>query len=79
MVAIRRLNGGFQSAKDKIAANHEAAGQSQARTMQTLTKFPQAMGDHPEVAIVMSDDCRLSARIWRPLDAAKNPVPAILE
>ncbi len=47
--------------------------------MQTLTKFPQAMGDHPDVAIVMSDDCRLSSRIWRPLDAAKNPVPAILE
>ena len=47
--------------------------------MQTLTRFPQAIGEQPDVAIVMSDGCRLSARIWMPSDAAQNPVPAILE
>ena len=30
-------------------------------------------------AIILSDGCRLSARIWRPVDAARDPVPAILE
>jgi len=29
--------------------------------------------------IVLADGCRLSARIWRPLDAADDPVPAVLE
>ena len=29
--------------------------------------------------IVLSDGCRLSARIWMPEDAPERPVPAILE
>ena len=32
-----------------------------------------------DLGIVMSDGCRLSARLWRPLDAAGDPVPVILE
>ncbi|MFD0911573.1 CocE/NonD family hydrolase [Ruegeria arenilitoris] len=33
----------------------------------------------PDQGIILSDGCRLSARIWRPVDAAQHPVPAILE
>lgn len=35
--------------------------------------------DLPDLAIPLSDGCRLSARVWRPVDAAETPVPAILE
>ena len=33
----------------------------------------------PDLGIILSDGCRLSARVWRPVDAAQDPVPAILE
>ncbi len=33
----------------------------------------------PDMAIVLSDGCRLSARTWMPADADTRPVPAILE
>jgi hypothetical protein len=32
-----------------------------------------------EVWIPLSDGCRLSARVWLPVDAEERPVPAILE
>ncbi|WP_170508904.1 CocE/NonD family hydrolase [Ruegeria arenilitoris] len=35
--------------------------------------------EFPDQGIILSDGCRLSARIWRPVDAAQHPVPAILE
>ncbi|QBF31108.1 CocE/NonD family hydrolase [Thalassococcus sp. S3] len=35
--------------------------------------------EEPDLGIVLSDGCRLSARVWRPVDAAEDPVPAILE
>lgn len=35
--------------------------------------------EFPDQAITLSDGCRLSARIWRPVDADQSPVPAILE
>ena len=35
--------------------------------------------DIPDMGITMPDGCRLSARVWRPVDAPGNPVPAILE
>jgi putative CocE/NonD family hydrolase len=35
--------------------------------------------DLENVWISMSDGCRLAARIWMPPDAARSPVPAILE
>ena len=47
--------------------------------MQAVTNFPHAISDQPDVGIVMSDGCRLSARIWMPVDAAQNPLPAVLE
>jgi predicted acyl esterase len=47
--------------------------------MKTVTEFPRAVVEHADMAIVMSDGCRLSARVWMPQDALERPVPAILE
>ncbi|HHZ09821.1 MAG TPA: CocE/NonD family hydrolase [Rhizobiales bacterium] len=47
--------------------------------MKTVTDFPRKVVELPDVGIVMSDGCRLSARIWMPADAETDPVPAILE
>ncbi|QPC85547.1 CocE/NonD family hydrolase [Mesorhizobium sp. NBSH29] len=47
--------------------------------MKTVTDFPRAIEERPDVAIIMPDGCRLSARMWLPKDAEKHPVPAILE
>ncbi len=33
----------------------------------------------PDLGITLSDGTRLSARVWRPVDAGDHPVPAILE
>ncbi len=33
----------------------------------------------PDMGITLSDGCRLSARVWRPVEAQDKPVPAILE
>ncbi|MEO1777704.1 MAG: CocE/NonD family hydrolase [Pseudomonadota bacterium] len=35
--------------------------------------------EHPDIGIVLSDGTRLSARLWKPVDAADDPVPLILE
>ncbi|MEO8243895.1 MAG: CocE/NonD family hydrolase [bacterium] len=45
--------------------------------MKTVTEFPFAVIDVPDMGIVLSDGCRLSARIWRAEGAGK--VPAVLE
>jgi putative CocE/NonD family hydrolase len=47
--------------------------------MKTVTEFPRQVVEFPDMGIVMSDGCRLSARVWMPVDADQNPVPAILE
>jgi putative CocE/NonD family hydrolase len=47
--------------------------------MKTVTDFPCKVIEYPDMAIVMPDGCRLSARVWIPEDAAESPVPAILE
>lgn len=47
--------------------------------MKTVTSFPRRVVEYPDIGIVMPDGCRLSARIWMPVDATENPVPAILE
>lgn len=39
----------------------------------------RALTEDPDHPIIMSDGTRLSARIWRPKDAADDPVPLILE
>ena len=45
--------------------------------MTVRTEFPHQIIDLPDEGIVLSDGCRLSARIWRPADG--GPVPAVLE
>ena len=47
--------------------------------MRIVTEFPHQVIDHPDMAIVMPDGCRLSARVWMPVNAGENPVPAVLE
>ncbi|MBS3652302.1 CocE/NonD family hydrolase [Pseudaminobacter sp. 19-2017] len=47
--------------------------------MKTVTEFPRKVIENPDMGIVMPDGCRLSARVWMPADADKNPVPVILE
>ena len=47
-----------------------------------MSEHPNALRDIdelPDMGITLSDGCRLSARVWRPVDAGENPVPAILE
>tara|TARA_R110002074_G_scaffold95768_2_gene208355 strand:- start:139 stop:2133 length:1995 start_codon:yes stop_codon:yes gene_type:complete len=39
----------------------------------------RALTEEPDLGITLSDGCRLSARVWRPIDAADDPVPVILE
>jgi putative CocE/NonD family hydrolase len=40
---------------------------------------PVEIVESPDMGIVLSDGCRLSARVWMPKDAEMRPVPAILE
>ena len=47
--------------------------------MAVVTEFPHRVTETPDMGIVLSDGCRLSARVWMPDDAATSPVPAILE
>lgn len=35
--------------------------------------------EDPDFGIVLQDGCRLSARLWKPVNAADDPVPVILE
>jgi uncharacterized protein len=47
--------------------------------MRTVTEFPFETVEYPDMAIIMPDGCRLSARVWMPKDAVNHKVPAILE
>ncbi|MBL8582418.1 MAG: CocE/NonD family hydrolase, partial [Rhizobiaceae bacterium] len=47
--------------------------------MKTITEFPRQVIEFADMGIVMPDGCRLSARVWMPVDADQSPVPAILE
>jgi uncharacterized protein len=47
--------------------------------MRTVTEFPFETVEFSDMGIVMPDGCRLSARVWMPKGAEKQPVPAILE
>ena len=47
--------------------------------MTIRSDFPHQVVETPDMGIVLSDGCRLSARVWMPEDAASNPVPAVLE
>ncbi len=47
--------------------------------MKTITQFERKIVENPDVGIEMPDGCVLSARIWLPADAERDPVPAIIE
>jgi len=47
--------------------------------MKIVSDFPNKVVQTPDMAIMVGNDCRLSARVWMPEDATDNPVPAILE
>ncbi|WP_343080256.1 CocE/NonD family hydrolase [Ostreiculturibacter nitratireducens] len=47
--------------------------------MKTVTRFPHAVREIPDMGIVLKDGCRLSARVWLPEGAEAHPVPAVLE
>ncbi|WP_040244211.1 CocE/NonD family hydrolase [Chromohalobacter japonicus] len=46
--------------------------------MHIVRHFPRQIHEE-EDWITLADGCRLAVRIWRPIDAARDPVPAILE
>lgn len=47
--------------------------------MKIVSEFPYEVEEHPDMGITMSDGCRLSARVWMPLQAQHEPMPVILE
>jgi putative CocE/NonD family hydrolase len=47
--------------------------------MTQITNALRSITEEPDMGIILSDGCRLSARVWRPDDADENPVPVILE
>ena len=47
--------------------------------MNTAQNALREIEELPDMGISLSDGCRLSARVWRPVDATDDPVPAILE
>jgi len=46
--------------------------------MKYVSKFPHKIIEHADMPIIMSDGCRLSARVWMPEDAERNQFPVIL-
>ncbi|GAB2711797.1 CocE/NonD family hydrolase [Halomonas garicola] len=46
--------------------------------MHIVSDFPRQIQEE-ETWITLADGCRLGVRIWRPVDAERHPVPAILE
>ncbi|MDN3521968.1 CocE/NonD family hydrolase [Halomonas ramblicola] len=46
--------------------------------MRIVNEFPRRVQEE-EIWIPLADGTRLAARIWRPVDAERHPVPAILE
>jgi uncharacterized protein len=47
--------------------------------MKTVSEFMRPVREIENEWITLEDGCRLAARIWLPEDAARSPVPAILE
>ena len=48
-------------------------------TIKTVSKFPRKTKEIKNLWIPLSDGIRLAARMFIPVDAEKNPVPALLE
>lgn len=47
--------------------------------MKYVSRFPHKIIEHANMPIIMSDGCRLSARVWMPEEAENNQFPVILE
>src|SRR5579859_3741792 len=47
--------------------------------MRIVEQFPQQIRMFDDVRIPLSDGVHLAARIWRPVESDRDPVPAILE
>jgi putative CocE/NonD family hydrolase len=47
--------------------------------LKTVNRFPRKTKEIANQWIVLADGTTLAARIWMPVDAERNPVPAILE
>ncbi len=47
--------------------------------IKTVSKFPRKTKEIKNLWIPLSDGVKLAARLWLPVDAEKNPVPALLE
>ena len=47
--------------------------------MNTSSNALRDLTEEPDLGITLRDGCRLSARIWKPVDADADPVPVILE
>ncbi|WP_299782083.1 CocE/NonD family hydrolase [uncultured Roseobacter sp.] len=45
----------------------------------TLDNTLRDIEEVPDFGLTLGDGCRLSARVWRPVDAGDDPVPVILE
>ena len=48
-------------------------------SLKSVSKFPHKVKETKHLWIILSDGVRLAARLWLPADAAKNPVPTLLE
>jgi uncharacterized protein len=47
--------------------------------MKVVAEFPRKVREIENLTIQLADGCRLAARVWLPVDAEADPVPAILE
>ena len=47
--------------------------------IKTVTAFPRKVKEIENIFIPLKDGTKLAARMWLPVDAAKQPVPALLE
>src|SRR5918999_1000708 len=47
--------------------------------MRVKSEFPRAVREIEHLWIPLADGCRLAARLWLPVDAEADPVPAVLE
>jgi putative CocE/NonD family hydrolase len=62
----------YSSLRSRLTLNEE-------EVMSIKTDFPYPIREIENTWISISDGCRLAARIWLPVEAESQPVPAILE
>ena len=50
-----------------------------SKDIKVISSFPRKVKEIENLFIPLSDGTKLAARLWLPVDAEKNPVPALLE